>query len=246
MSNSVRLAFVALGIAGICWCVVVLPVFRSAVLAREITDRIVRDDRFGPGALTSTLLQLGAENESVGAEPSVSRARALTRLWLAERSLQQNEPDADQQFATAEQDLLKSLVNSPIDSFFWMLLYSVTMSRSGLDDKALTYLGQSYTTGPREGWISLRRNRLALAAFPQLGAVMQQMAVAEYSAMVDTDFTEEASRLLMGVGWPHRDRLLASLSKVDLRSRELLSRRLSFERVRVVIPGIELDERPWR
>ena len=109
----------------------------------------------------------------------------------------------------------------------------------------MSYLEQSYSTGPREGWIALRRNRLALAAFQMLNERMQDSVTAEFAGMVDSYFIGEAADNLQRAGWPQRERLLASLGDVDIMSRELFAKWLERNGVKVVVPGVKSNERPW-
>ncbi|WP_126259820.1 hypothetical protein [Bradyrhizobium sp. LVM 105] len=145
----------------------------------------------------------------------------------------------------AEDKIRTALRENPMGSFLWLMLYSVGTARNGLDPKNISYLEQSYATGPNEGWVALRRNRLALAVFPVLSTLVQSEVISEFANTVDSDFIAEAELTLIGVGWTYKERLLSALESVDLASRQALRKRLSNDGIKVSIPGLQADERPW-
>lgn len=242
-----RLALVLLGAASLWWSATVLPTVRSAGLARELTKRILADDRFRSDALSLAKAHIENEPKHGVATSVLSRAQALVQLKAADNTMQrQDSNQADQETAIAEEKLKLSLALNPTDSFLWLMLYSVEVRRSGFDPGKLARLDQSYEAGPREGWIALHRNRVTLAIFSMLNDALQEKAVSEFAAMVDSGFIKEAAFNLTGAGWVQQDRLLASLSQVDIVSREAFAKRLARDGVRVSVPGVEVDERWWR
>src|SRR5581483_10514237 len=139
-----------------------------------------------------------------------------------------------------------SLSLSPTDPFLWLMLYSLEATRNGFDIKSLRLLDESYATGPREGWVALRRNKLSLSVFPMVSDGLQTEIVSEFAGMVDSDFTEAAALNLTGNGWAQRDRLLAGLADANIIAREAFAKKLARDGVSVIVPGVELDERLWR
>ncbi|MGL3111392.1 hypothetical protein [Bradyrhizobium sp. BR 1432] len=235
-----------LGAAGLWWSSIVLPIFRSAAPAREITERIMTDQRFKAGTLRHVLLQMEREPQRPVVQSSFVRAKALVELRAAEEAVgRKSSEEADAEIAAAEQTVHASLALNPTDSFLWLMLYSVRTAREGFAPENVRYFEQSYSSGLHEGWIVLRRNRLALSVFPMLTTSIQARVVSEFAEMVDLGFVDEAVVNLTDVGWPHRERLLASLEQVDIAARELLARQLSRNSVKVVVPGIEMKDRPW-
>lgn len=234
-------------VGGLLWSVVVLPCFWRILPASDATARIIADERFKAGTLAGVLAGIEAGLHGAAAESAMRRAIALIRLRLAEEVMVRNSSEeADREVATAEQKVRSALEMNPGDSFLWMMLYSVQLTRNGVDPASIRHLEQSYTTGPFEGWISLRRNRLALAAFSQCSATMQAAITSEFSEMVDSDFIETAAANLTSVGWAHRSGLLSALGSIDLASKKSFYKRLSADGIKVSIPGLEVDERPWR
>ncbi|WP_407117223.1 hypothetical protein [Bradyrhizobium sp. LMG 9283] len=236
-----------LGAGGMLWSLAVLPSFRLTTPARAIAARIMEDQRFGPGVLSDALSRITDDFVPPIVQSELLHAEALIRLQKAEEAIKQRSPDeADREVEKAESKLRASLSTSPNDSFLWLLLYSIEMTRNGFDTDRGSYLMQSYTIGPYEGWISLRRNRLALAALPVLGGSTQERVVAEFAALVDSDLIEDAALNLTTVGWVHRERLVAGLAGTDPTARESFAKRLSRDGVKIKMPGIETEDRPWK
>ncbi|QPF87111.1 hypothetical protein IC762_12775 [Bradyrhizobium genosp. L] len=236
----------ALGLASVIWSCSALPLFVLALPARDIAGRIVADERFRAGTLAEMVSNARLEQKVAILQPELASARALMQLRVAEEAMQRESSDVtSRKMDEAYEDVRTALTVAPTNSFLWLLLYSVQMVRTGLESSVVVYLGHSYTTGPLEGWIALRRNRLALSAFPFLNPVTQRLAISEFAEMVDADLTDESATNLSGVGWLYRDRLLAGLEGVDMASREKLAKRLARDGIKVRVPGVEQDDRPW-
>ncbi|WP_354168121.1 MULTISPECIES: hypothetical protein [unclassified Bradyrhizobium] len=175
------------------------------------------------------------------------RSKALFHLSIVEMGAAAKTADqANQEGVAADEVLRSSLAHNPFDPFLWFMLYSLHNERSGFDSSALRFLRQSYATGPLEGWIALRRNKLALAAFRSLPGEGQTKVVAEFVQMVDADFIESAAVNLVSVGWQQSDQLLAALADASLVSREAFARRLWNDGLKVSVPGVKIDERLLR
>lgn len=235
------------GLAGLLWSTALLPRLWRSVAAGDAVARIITDERFKPGTLTSVLRGIEVETAAAFPRSGLLRAEALVRLRLAEEAMvRKNSEEADREVAVAENTVKLALAVSPGDSFLWLMLYSVETNRNGLAFENIRYLDQSYVVGPREGWISLRRNRLALAIFPMLNSATRSAVISEFAEIVDADFIEDTAQSLMGIGWQYREQLLTALDSADVVSRQRLYNRLSADGVKLSIPGIAVDDRPWR
>ncbi|PJG55625.1 hypothetical protein CVM73_08700 [Bradyrhizobium forestalis] len=224
----------------------VLPSFRGLLPARDIAARIISDDRLKAQALAEILALIEPAAAAALSPPELFRASALARVRLAEVAMARKSSDeADAEIAAAEQKLVEALSVNPTDSFLWLMLYSVETSRSGFDPKTVAHLERSYLAGPNEGWIAVRRNRVALGVFPLLSELAQARVVDEFAEMVDADFWNDTEANLTGIGWAHRDRLLAGLQRVDLVSREAFARMLFRDGYDIQVPGVKQKERPW-
>jgi len=242
----VRGVLVSAGLCGVVWSLSSLPSFWVAGPADDVASRILVNDSFSPGSLTAADLQKNDFRASPQL-PKFIRAKALIQVRRAEDEVKSaNSNLMDRELVAAVASVRASLALNPADSFLWLMLYSIENDLEGFSPKNLRYLDQSYLTGPREGWIALRRNRFALAIFSLLRDPTKDFVVSEFAGMVRSDLTTEAAINLVTVGWTYRERLLASLADVDLISREALAKKLSQEGVKVVVPGVEVDERWWR
>ncbi|WP_407121659.1 hypothetical protein [Bradyrhizobium sp. STM 3561] len=203
------------------------------------------DEPFKRGVLSEILTQMEIEPQWVQ-RAGFARATALVCVRVAEEAPQRKSSlETDREFEHAEAKVRLALSQNPADSFLWLNLYSVHNARYGLGSQSLSYLAQSYVTGPREGWIAVRRNRLGLAVLAMLSAKTQGTAINEFASMVSAGLIEEAASNLTSVGWSHRARLLASLRDTDIVARYSLSKALYREGINVAIPGVDADQRQW-
>lgn len=224
-----------------------MPSFWADLQVSPVAMHILVGERLKPGTVDSIAMRLDAGSRLSLHYPGLVRARALIAFRSAEDGLlEKGSQDLERKLSAAEDELKSSLALNPADAFLWLLLYWVKNERDGFDARNIRYLEQSYAAGPYEGWIALRRNRMALAIFTLLGEQLQKKVVAEFAGMVESEFTDDAARNLTGVGWPQRDRLLASLGGVRLVAREAFAKRLAYDGVKATVPGVALPERMWR
>lgn len=242
-----RVPMLLFGLAGVLWFYAALPAIRSAAPVRDMTARILSDDRFKSGALSTVAEQI-AEQSRLTVEPSeFVRGKALILIRAAEEAMGRESPgEADRQVKVAIDKVKSSLSVNPTDAFLWLMLYSTAISRDGFDFRNIRYLDQSYVSAPFEGWIALRRNRVSLAIFQILTEKTKTNVVSEFAALIDSGFVEDAVLNFEGVGRPERERLLASLEEVKGINRESFAKRLARDGVKASVPGVEIDARPWR
>ena len=245
--RTIRGMLALLGLGSLIWSCATLPTFWALLPLNALADRILSDDYFKPGALREVLSGLDVPPDVFLSAAQIARTDAVLKLQAAEVTLDDGDvASIDRRGQAAEDAVRTSLQQNPSDSFLWMMLFSIENARNGFDSENLRFLAESYALGPLEGWIALRRNRLALGAFPTLNRELQNLVLGEFATMVDTNFTEEAVVNLKGVGWAYRERLLAGLSSVDIVSRQRLSSRLLDDGIKIKIPGVAYEERPWR
>ncbi|MGY4458008.1 hypothetical protein ACVWYI_001968 [Bradyrhizobium sp. LB13.1] len=242
-----RVPLLLLGFAGVLWYSAALPSIWSAAPVRDVTARILSDDRFKSGTLSKVAAQI-AEQPRLTVEPSeFVRGEAVILLRAAEEAMGRKRPgEADRDVKVAIDKVKSSLSVNPTDAFLWLMLYSVVISRDGLDFRNIRYLDQSYVIAPFEGWIALRRNRVGLAVFQILAEKIKKQVVSEFAALVDSDFVEDAVVNFENVGWAERERLLTSLEEVKRIPRETFAKRLARDGVKASVPGVEVDVRPWQ
>ncbi|MCK1269278.1 MULTISPECIES: hypothetical protein [unclassified Bradyrhizobium] len=222
-----------------------MPSFSLTVPLHDIVARIIGDERFKSEALVEILSRMHATEQHI-MHPEFLRMEAVITFRIAEVAMPRAGSDAaDLAMEAGKNKVRSALCMAPTDAFLWLMLYSVELERNGLEARTTRFLDQSYAAGPLEGWISLRRNKLALSAFARLDEAVQIQVMAEFAHMVDSNFTEVAALNLMGVGWARREQLLRSLTDVDTIPREAFAKILLREGLKVNVPGVEIDERPW-
>jgi hypothetical protein len=139
-----------------------------------------------------------------------------------------------------------ALMCSPGDSFLWLVQYWLELNQSGLSAKALRFMEASYRYGPNEGWISAKRNRLALAIYDQLPGPLARSVIMEFALLVNSGFYREAVEIIAGPGSGRRDLLLAALASVDVNKRAEFARYLRGANIYQGVPGIiSPSQRPW-
>lgn len=241
-----RCALLLSGVAAVLWVVVALPSFRLSVPVADVTARILADQRFKSDVLSDLLRGMTGAPLPVILQSAFTRAQALVLLVSAENSKQRaSNEEVDRQNELVENTIKLSLSLSPSDSFLWLMLYSAETTRNGYDQSSLRHLNYSYDRGPYEGWIALRRSPVALSVFGSVTETVRKQVVSEFAKITDADLIDNAALILTGIGWTHREQLLAGLEQADVLSREMLNRRLAREGVKVRIPGVRVEDRPW-
>jgi len=100
----------------------------------------------------------------------------------------------------------------------------------------------SYRLGPNEGWISLRRNRLALALYEQLPPDLAGRSLVEFAGLVRSRFYEEAVDIFVSAGAPPRDKLISRLAELDELDRRAFGKVLLDRGYSYAIPGLDRRE----
>ncbi|MBR1329076.1 hypothetical protein [Bradyrhizobium ottawaense] len=239
-ARTLQLAF---GLICVLWSSVALQSFWAIAPAREMTARIVANERFKRSVLVSARVELEAWQSLSVHNASLERAKALMGLSSFEID---STPEAEHEFDASRAGVRAALRLNPMDSYLWLRLYSSAMLHSGVGNVNIRLLRQSYQTGPLESWIALGRNRMALAAFPMLDDEMQDNVLSEFAHLVDSGFIDAAAASVTGAGWAYRGSLMDRLRRVDLIEREALARRLARDGIPITVPEIGIDERPWR
>lgn len=168
------------------------------------------------------------------------RSAAFVKLRLYELAeAKADRKSLDERSVGLSNALQRSLGCSPYDPFFWFIKYWLEVTRAGLTEKAVGLLEMSYETGPNEGWVSLRRNRFALAIASQLPAALREKVFDEFLLLIQSGFVEEAAANFVGPGWSVRNELLPRLSIVNRANRERFARRIQSEGINIAVPSVE-------
>lgn len=242
-----RAGLALLGFVAVTWSWTTLPSFHAVAPALEMATSSLTNNAYRPGARDGMLRHIEATSGQWPRQPTLARAEAIIRLRGAEEAMVRSvSEDAGLKTIAAGEKVRSSLALNPADGFLWLMLYTLENALYGFDNGHLVYLEQSYVTAPLEGWIAPKRNQLAMAVLGMSSDAMQKRAITEFAALVDSNFLEEVTNILTGIGRIYRERLLASLEQVDIISREGLARKLARDGVKVDVPGVKVKEGKWR
>src|SRR6185312_11066251 len=137
-----------------------------------------------PDVLNDLAARLTAPDAAPLTSRTLGRA-AIVHLRQAELAFAtDNRRAIDARLATLSGAIDDALANAPSDPFLWLVRFWLDNTRNGFDASHLRELRMSYALGPNEGWIAVKRSRLALAAFPGLTPTLADSAVAEFSGLV--------------------------------------------------------------
>jgi hypothetical protein len=236
-----RAFLIALGCSAVCWGALLFPGFWRESDIGRITDRLVAGDQFKNNTLAQQTPLLREIEGAVVCHPTALRSAAIIRLRMFEM-----EDTRDVQLHAIHRKELKgsirkSLSCSPADAFLWLSLY--WLESSGEDrgqSELIAYLRQSYSVGPHEGWVAVKRNPLAFAVFKRLPEDLRQAATAEFIDLINSDFIDSAAQTLLGSAWPERELILSELSHLGQTQRRRFAAALAQRGYDLDVPGIGL------
>jgi hypothetical protein len=239
-----RIFLLTLGGGALLWAAFVFPIFWRESQIERIAPRLVDRELFKP-ELLNALLSTVDPNEPCRAD--ARRSAAIVQLRVTEQTLAAGQRlMIDTELGALHDAVLRSLACSPADPFLWMVLAWDEAALNGYQPDQLTFLRLSYQLGPNEGWIAIRRNRLALTMYENLTPDLADAALSEFAHMVASGFYWEPLDIFTGPGWPLRDKLLARLKDVPLRRREAFANALYNKGYDIDVPGVaRRDPRPW-
>jgi hypothetical protein len=243
-----RSALILIGSAALAWAAMVAPVVWQQSRLDQMADRLMRGMAFNPERLRALVPDANAVEQRAFPSPKGLRSAALLRLALVEQDFGSGDREnMDADLAALDVAVIHALSQSPADAFLWLAAFWGRSLNGAGDDVHLAWLRMSYETGPREGWIAVRRNRIALALYPQLTPDLIGNVVHEFAGLVSSGLYDDAASILVGPGRPLRERLLESLTSVDYLDRERFAALLAREGYEVPVPGVEVaPQRPWR
>jgi hypothetical protein len=242
-----RVLMVGLGGTAALWgALVFFPFWQQSSLDR-IANHIIEGDPFKVEALTGLIPSLETAEQANYCRPAARRSAAIIRLRILEDMISNAERQLiDDSLNALANAVRQSITCAPTDSFLWLILFWVESTQNGFRPHYLEYLRLSYQLGPNEGWIGLKRNRMALSIFDQLPPDIAEMAINEFAALLNTGFYGEMVSIFIGPGWRSREQLLARLKGVAERHRQAFAKALYREGYDVDVPGVQRPEpRPW-
>ena len=237
------------GLAGlaVAWAFFATPIFWKQAPIESISRHIIAEDSFKIEVLTSIKANYVDQVRSEASRTSVLSAATVINLRLLELEVARGDQrNLDSLMRETDEMIRKSLVNSPADPFLWTVLFWLENTRNGFKRAHLKYLKMSYSIGPNEGWVAVKRARFALALFPSLTPDLMENVVSEYSRLVGSNYFVAAADILEGPGWPIREALMSGLKDVDEISRQSFAKLIYRRGFDLAVPGVDRpDWRPW-
>ena len=225
-TEAVRIAIVALGVSSIAWGVASIALDPAEAAVTSIATRILLGEKFSAEQM-SAVRHLLDTTPSTRVSSSTLDAIAVGRLGLLESDLTSREPQhIDSDRADAQRAVRIALTENPTNSFLWLAEYWLQVAQRNDASAALNLLQMSYWMGPNEAWIAIRRNPLALAAFPALSQDVTEEVVSEFVSLIRSGLYLDAANAFAGPGWPIREKLLSRLVQVSESDRRGLARAL--------------------
>jgi len=238
-----RFLTIGLGLSAIGWAGFAAPIAWRQASAAPLGNKIVFGERFKPGVLEHYLAGTQQDAGEGLCQPLTERALAVARLRLAEEAISNGDRSLiEQTQSDGEAALRRSLSCSPTDAFLWFALFWMQNSRTGLSADNFRSLRMSYRVGANEGWLAMRRNRIAMALYPALPNDLKQAATDEFVQLVNSGFITEAAAILSGPARPISNMLLPRLRGMDEKKLRFLG--MLLVGLGMDDPFPELDTRP--
>ena len=206
----------AVGLAAIIWAVLVVPDFWRQASIGPAASRILVGDLFGAPALEKLAHSADAIGVPTECFPPLLRSIAIIRLRRAETAISDGHRAAiDVRMEHARDTIRSSLSCAPADPFLWFAAFWLENNLTGFRPANIELLRMSYRLGPNEGWIALRRNRIALALYDDLPPDLQRYAVHEFVRLMQSNFITDGADIFLDQGWPVRDALLKEIAGLE-------------------------------
>jgi len=246
-SIAVRILVGAFAGLSIAWACFASPIFWRQFPVESIAKHIIAEDSFKIESLTSVKASyIDRERLSAGRTSALSAAAVINLRLLELAVAGSDQKNLDGLMKETDEMIRRSLANSPADPFLWTVLFWLENTRSGFRRGHLEYLKMSYSIGPNEGWVAVKRARFALALFPSLTPDLMENVVSEFSRLVGSNYFGAAADILEGPGWPIREALMSGLKDVDEINRQSFANLIYRRGFDLAVPGVERpDWRPW-
>jgi hypothetical protein len=232
----VRCFVIGLGAISVWWGVTVFPDYFQESPIDRIATQIIAGDQFRPAILVGQQPVIKRIEKSAYCYPVALRSAAIIRLRMVEAAISGDNQHAD--LKSLGNAVRRSLSCAPADPFLWLVLFWVEERENGIRSENLKYLRMSYRLGPREGWIALKRNRVAFWSYKRLPPDLAKNAVDEFIGLIESNFIGLAVDIFIGPAWPERDLILASLIRVPDRQRQNFADALYWSGFNVNVPGV--------
>ena len=234
-TNIARLILAIAGTMAMAWATAVFPVFWSENVTIDVAGAVVAGEVFKPDVLAAVDARTETNSGSM-LRSSVLGKAAVIRLRQAEDAIRAGDPELiKQKLQSLTRIVQETLRNAPDDPLLWLVWFWLDTTRNGVRPDNLRFLRMSYELGPYEGWIAVKRNPVALAAFPALPNDLAERAISEFVGLVQWGLVPEASAIAAGPGRPLRSILFPRLKDLNYVQRRAFAG---------AIYGQELDDVP--
>jgi hypothetical protein len=233
-----RLSLVLLGGLGFAWALTAVAADGELRRLTELRTAVLAGETFDSRGIGAIAAELERSADLPACATRVLEMIVPLRLRLVELALVEDDDGRARELTAGLQRDARKLVScAPYQPFAWLVLFWSRNLEGGLAAEDFDLLRMSFQTGPYEGWISRRRNRVALAAFDALPEDLKQRTAEEFRDLAQTSYLADAAASFVEIApQPARDRILARLA--DLPAETLVD---FAERVRALSDGkIEL------
>jgi hypothetical protein len=233
--NITRLILAAAGSLAMVWALAVIPVFLSESVIADVAKAVIDGEAFKPEVLAAVEARTETDGGSA-LRSSVLGKAVVIRLRRAEDAIRAGDAKViNQKLESLTKIVQVTLRSAPDDPFLWLVWFWLDTSRNGVRPDSLPFLRMSYDLGPYEGWIAVKRDRVALADFSALTSDLSERAISEFAGLVRWGLTPEAADIAAGTAPPLRRVLFARLKDLDYEQRRAFAS---------IIYGRELDDVP--
>jgi hypothetical protein len=221
------------------WALAVFPVFWSENTVIDVARAVTAGEAFKPEILAAVEARTETNSGSKLRSSVLSKA-AVIRLRQAENAIHADDTElTDQSIESLSRIVDESLLAAPSDPFLWLVRFWLDNTRSGLRPENLRFLRMSYNLGRYEGWIAVKRSRIAFAVFPVLPSDLAELAISEFVGLVRWGLVSEAAEIAAGPALPLRGILFPRLKELKVEQRRrFASVWYQRELDDVLVPGI--------
>lgn len=237
-----------LGLGAVVWGGLELAQFSAQAPLDRIAAEILQGQNFTEPVLLGESRRIVAAKNGSLCNPTVLHDALVIHLGLMNDAIASKDRT---RIAAAYEPLDKAIRTSlscaPADSFAWLILFWLDLSKHGFTPQNSVYLRLSYAFGPNEGWIALRRNRLVIPLFARLPPDLRNQATDEFVKLVDTAaLYPETTAIFASAAPAVQGELAAALKSAKPYPRRIFAQALASNGLDVDIPGIDRPPpRPW-
>ena len=212
----------------------------------RVGQRIARGEAFRP-----EILRQAADRVAASAELTCDARWLTAGLFVALQAADTARAEADlamldARLLLARRVARRTLACAPTSAFAWLALSWIETTREGFDERWVRYLARSYETGPKEIWVAVRRNPIAMNLLPQLPPALQEKAMQELVDLVQANQTDTALAVFTRLDAPLQAQIAERLGTLPYGARNGFARRLYRLGNETRIPGVSLpSDRPW-